>query len=199
MPGDLRKQLDEKDEVREEALTEAREIRRLSTDAVSALHGGDPGEAERLLDEAADRIRDVEAALEEHPDVRYTGFLKAPLKEYAEARALRSVLAGDGLPDPGDVPVPPEQFLQGVGETVGELRREALDLLVEDRPEEAKELLDSMDEILALLERFNYPKKILDIRRTRDLARTLVDKTRGAVARGLVDKRLERKLDEVSP
>lgn len=199
MSGDLRKRLDEKDEVREAALTEAREIRRLSTDAVSALHDDDPDEAERLLAEAATRIRGVEDLLRDHPDVRYGGFLKIPLKEHAEARALQGVLFGEGLPDPGDVPVPPEQFLQGAGEAVGELRREALDRLVEDRPEEAKELLDSMDEILNLLEGFNYPKKILDIRRTRDLARTLVDKTRGAVARGLVDKRLERKLDEVSP
>jgi len=89
-----------------------------------------------------------------------------------------------------------EQHLQGIGEAVGELRREALDRLIEDKPEEAERLLASMDDILETLGSFdNYPSKVLDIRRTRDLARTLVDKTRGAVARGLVDKRLEEKLD----
>lgn len=199
MLDDLRNLLDEKDEVREAALKEAREIRRLSTDAISSIHAGNYDDAEEKLDRAATRLRDVKSRLEPHPDLRYSGFLKTPMKEHAEAHALLGILRDDALPGPDEVGVDPEQYLQGIGETVGELRRQALDHLIADEPEEAEKLLTAMDHILDILEGFeNYPSKVLDIRRTRDLARTLVDKTRGAVARGLVDQRLERKLDEAS-
>ncbi|MBS1263096.1 MAG: hypothetical protein MAG715_00265 [Methanonatronarchaeales archaeon] len=57
--GGIRDRLDEKDEVREEALRSSREIRRLSTSAISDVHGGDFEAAVAKLEEAEERLDGV--------------------------------------------------------------------------------------------------------------------------------------------
>jgi translin len=70
--------------------------------------------------------------------------------------------------------------MAGLGETVGELRRQTLDLLRRDEIAEAERLLLAMDEIYALLVTIDFPDAITgNLRRITDVARGVTERTRG--------------------
>ncbi len=71
-------------------------------------------------------------------------------------------------------------YLGGLAETVGELRRRNFDLLRNDRMEEAERMLAAMDDIYDLLVTVDYPDAITGgLRRLTDVARGIVERTRG--------------------
>jgi translin len=70
--------------------------------------------------------------------------------------------------------------MAGLGEAVGELRRQTLDLLRRDKIAEAERLLAAMDEIYALLVTIDFPDAITgNLRRITDIARGVTERTRG--------------------
>ena len=67
----------------------------------------------------------------------------------------------------------------GLGDVIGELRREALLELRRHDIDKAYEHLDSMEDIYVMLIEFNFPGGVLNIRHKQDVARSLIEKTRG--------------------
>ena len=200
---EFQKRLDEKMSAREVALPAARQATRLSANAIRAIHRGEGEEAARLLEEARAALDRGEEAVADHPDVRWAGFLHDGQKEYAEAQLTRAVIEGDGLPTPDDIGVTVAAYLNGIAETIGELRRSALDLLRTGDVSRAEELLSTMEEMFHLLVTIDYPDAITgNLRRWTDVARGIIEKTRGDLTASLVQKdlrdALERHADKLS-
>jgi len=200
---EFQKRLDEKMSAREVALPAARQATRLSANAIRAIHRGDGKEAARLLEEARAALDRGEEAVADHPDVRWAGFLHDGQKEYAEAQLTRAVIEGDGLPTPDDIGVTVAAYLNGIAETIGELRRSVLDLLRTGDVSRAEELLSTMEEMFHLLVTIDYPDAITgNLRRWTDVARGIIEKTRGDLTASLVQKdlrdALERHADKLS-
>ena len=87
----------------------------------------------------------------------------------------------------------PATYLQGLAEAVGELRRRCLDMLLKDNPTEAGRLLGEMDDIYGILVTMDYPDAITNgLRRQTDLARGIIEKTRGDITFSLRGEHLER-------
>ena len=55
-----------------------------------------------------------------------------------------------------------------------------------------------MEELFLVIMRFDYPDAIIQIRRKQDVARSLLEKTRGEVAVALSSAALQAKLEELS-
>jgi translin len=55
-----------------------------------------------------------------------------------------------------------------------------------------------MEDMFLVIMRFDYPDALIPIRRKQDVARSLVEKTRGDVAVAVNSARLQNKLDELS-
>jgi translin len=191
----VRRDLDDKYAAREIGYGNSRKVIRLSANAIRSLHRGEREAAEALMEEAGVLLREADAALAAHPDVRYAGFVGDASKEYSEARLSAAMFAGDRLPLPADLGVDAAPYLNGLGETVGEMRRRMLDRMRAGDLAEAERLLEGMDAICELLADLDYPDAMTGgLRRTTDVARALIERSRADLTNTVVQERLRRQL-----
>lgn len=191
----VRRDLDHKCTAREVGYHNSRRVIRLSANAIRALHRDERESAAALMEEAGVLLRQAEEAVAAHPDVRYAGFIGDASKEYAEARLTAAVFAGEPLPLPGDLGVDSAPYLNGLGETVGEMRRRMLDRMRAGDLAEAERLLEGMDAICELLADLDYPDAMTGgLRRTTDVARALIERSRADLTNTVVQERLRRQL-----
>jgi translin len=85
-----------------------------------------------------------------------------------------------------------------MADVIGELRRFALERLREGDIDRATEFLNMMEEMFLVIMRFDFPDALVPIRRKQDVARSLLEKTRGEVAVAVNSARLQRRMDELS-
>ena len=94
--------------------------------------------------------------------------------------------------------LPGTAYVLGLADVIGELRRFALERLREGKADEASRYLDMMEELFLVIMRFDFPDAIIPIRRKQDVARSLLEKTRGEVAVALSAAMLQAKLESIS-
>ncbi len=197
-PGSLdeiRTILDARFAAREKGITGSRKVIRSSANAIRALHRSEWEEAERLIGVAEQELSDIRAALEGQPELAGAGFVSDAAKEYAEARITQAVFLEKDIPGFEDLSMDPVPYLHGLGEAVGEMRRRMLDMLRDEKLEEAEALLDHMDEIVDSLATVDYPDGMTSgLRRTTDVSRSLVERSRSDLTATIVQERLRTDL-----
>ncbi|HEX9057292.1 MAG TPA: hypothetical protein VF818_07140 [Ktedonobacterales bacterium] len=183
---------------RERALPKSRAAIRLCANAIRAVHRNEFDHADRLLVEAGGLLRDMANDLRGHLDIFYAGFVADAQKEYAEAALTCALIRRDPLPAPEELGIEWAPYLNGLGETVGELRRYVLDRLRRGELEGCEALLADMDEIYALLITLDYPDAITgNLRRTTDSVRGILEKTRGDLTVGVSQARLNSTMTRI--
>ena len=189
------KRLEATNAARERALAESRQIIRLCANCIRAVHRGEFVEGERLADEARDRLVALGQALRDHPAIYWSGYVQDAQKEYAEARIVHGLVGGTGAPSPQQLQVEDAVYLNGLGEAAGELRRYALDRLRAGETARAEWALAAMDDIYGLLVTVDFPDAITGgLRRTTDMVRGVLERTRGDVTVTLRQQVLEQAL-----
>ena len=179
--------------VRDHLLAQARTLTRLCANAIRAAHREDRQEARTQLAEASRLAAGFHALGKEYPDLYYAGYTQDALKEYAEASIVYALLDGPNLPSPEDLGLEASTYLQGLAETVGELRRRCLDVLLKGDFQEAQRLLGYMDNIYDVLVTMDYPDAITGgLRRLTDIARSIIERTRGDLTLSLRQDSLEK-------
>jgi translin len=193
----FRVRFDARMQARERALATARRGVRSCANAIRALHRGEWDLAHALMDEARASIADGLDAVRDHPEIRFAGYLQDAQKEYAEARITETLVTGaDALPAANELGVEDAPYLNGMAEAIGEGRRFALDLLRQGEVGRAETVLASMEELYAVLVSIDYPDAITgNLRRTTDVARSLIEKTRGDVTTAIGQRDLREALD----
>jgi translin len=187
---------DEKMAAREKALPASRRAIRSSANAIRAIHRLDLDTAHALMDDAREAVEAGLTATADHPDVANAGFLQDAQKEYAEARLTEAIVTGADLPGPDELGVQIAPYLNGLAEAVGEARRHILDLLRKGEPEKAEAMLGQMEDIYGLLVTIDYPDAITgNLRRSTDVARGIMEKTRGDLSMSFVQRDLREALD----
>jgi translin len=196
LSAEFQRRFDEKMRAREAALAASRRAIRTSANAIRAIHRGEADEAARLMEEARRSVEEGVSAVTDHADVRHAGFLHDAQKEYAEARLTDAVVTGRDLPGPDDLQVTVAAYLNGMAETIGECRRAVLDRLRRGEFDRAEQLLGWMDDLYYVLVTMDYPDAITgNLRRSTDVARSLVEKTRGDLSVSLVQRDLRDALE----
>jgi translin len=194
---EIRTYLEAKNAAREEALSRSREIVRLCANSIRAVHRGDFEEATELLDSAKEEARRMAEDSAKYPDIYYSGYTQDALKELAEAQITYSLITKKPLPDPKEIGVEYNPYLRGIGEAVGELRRHVLDLIRLGRVEEGEKMLLIMEEIYGFLIAMDFPEAITGgLRRTTDMVRRILERTRGDLTTAIREERLRRALQE---
>jgi translin len=193
----IRRRFDARMEARERALPASRAAIRSCANAIRAIHRGDLDLAHRLMDEARASIDAGLEAVADQPEIRFAGYLQDAQKEYAEARITEAVVTGAGhVPTPEELDIEDAPYLNGVAEAIGEARRHALDLLRHRRVAEAESMLTTMDDLYTMLVTMDYPDAITaNLRRSTDVARSLIEKTRGDLSVARVSQDLHDALD----
>jgi translin len=200
---DLRRRFDDRMVARERALPAARRAIRSCANAIRAIHRSEWDHAHELMDEARAAIDEGLGAVRDHPEIRFAGYLQDAQKEYAEARLTEAVVTGaERPPTPVELGVEDAPYLNGLAEAIGEARRHILDLLRHGRVADGESVLAAMDDLYTALVSMDYPDAITgNLRRSTDVARSLIERTRGdlSVARVSQDLHdaLERHANEV--
>lgn len=195
----IRQNFDVRTAKRDEALKLARQLTRACSLAIRAVHRDDKEAMDTTLAEAqhlADKLRDD---LKAYPDLFYAGYTQDSLKEFVEANVTCALIQNQPLQTPEDLGVEEATYLNGLAEVVGELRRRTLDILRSGYSEEAERLLGYMDEIYSVLVTMDYPDAITNgLRRQTDLARGILEKTRGDVTFSLRGAQLAEAIRNLS-
>ena len=194
-----RQSLADTDRARERALRLSREMIRHSADSIRAIHRGEFEAARDLISSARDLVNESEAILQERPEVYYTGYMQDALKEYVEANAVLAFIQDGPLPSPDDLKVGAAPYLGGLADTVGELRRYILDRLRRDDFTRCEQTLEAMDEIYTVLVTMDFPDAVTrGLRRSTDMVRGILERTRGDLTVALRQQRLEALLSQQS-
>jgi len=179
-------------EERDRALAQARTLTRHCAHAIRAVHRDEHDLARQHLDEALVLVKSLRNNLAGLPELFYAGYTQDALKEYAEAALVYALVNNNDFPAPEDLLLEPSTYLQGLAEAVGELRRRILDMLIKENAAEANRLLGEMDDIYAILVTMDYPDAITGgLRRLTDVARSIIERTRGDFTLSLRQERLE--------
>ncbi len=181
---------------RDRALAQTRTLTRHCAHAIRAVHRDELELAQQNLESARLLAVALHTELLEYPQLYYAGYTQDALKEFAEATLVYALVTeGAGLPSYQDLNLEPSTYLQGLAEAVGELRRRCLDALLHEQPQEAQRLLEEMDEIYSVLVTMDYPDAVTGgIRRLTDVARAIIERTRGDLTLSLGQERLQKHL-----
>ncbi len=188
--------LDKENHAREEGLDSSRDAIQFCANSIRAAHRDDHDEATRLLGEAETTLRRAQSVLEPYPRIFYAGFLQDAEKEYAEASSTLALIEGRQLPRAEDLGIGTAAYLNGLGEAVGEMRRHVLDLIRKNDLERGEEILTAMDDIYYLLASMDYPNAITaGLKRTNDMVRGVLERTRGDLTTAIRRQSLEQALE----
>jgi translin len=190
-------ELVEKEKVREEALQKARRARILSKQSILLIHEGDLKQADMMIMEARRLLAEAKNQIRDHGISPFEEVYEAE-EEHAEASVLYGLKTSGLFPNPEEVGVSLESYILGVGDVVGELRREALDCLRLGMVERAEEDLKLMERIyLDLLTLEEASLLLKGLRRKLDVARGVIEATRGEVTSELARARLSASIQRL--
>ena len=191
----IRQNLTAKDATREKALPLCREVIRCSSTAIRAVHRQEFGPASKLLESAQSLFKETERALDDYDELRHTGYFRDAQKEFTEASITLALVTGNQTPTPDKLSIDFSAYLNGLGEAVGELRRYLLDSIRRDDLSRVEELLTTMDDIYNILVTMDFPDAVTGgLRRTTDVVRGILERTRSDLTLVIQQKRLEGKL-----
>ncbi|MEA4909390.1 MAG: haloacid dehalogenase [Chloroflexi bacterium] len=185
---------------RDQALLQARQLTRHAANAIRAIHRTEIDLANEHLAQARLLVESLtDNLIHQFPDLFYAGYTQDAIKEFAEASITCALIQDLPLPMPEELGLENRYatYLNGLAEVVGELRRRCLDILRQGYSQEAERLLTCMDEIYTLLVTMDYPDAITNgLRRQTDLARGIVERTRGDLTISLREEQLKINLEK---
>ena len=186
-----------KDAAREKALPLCRDIIRHCSQAIRAVHRQEFDQATELLKSARNLLIEAEQSVVAHSELSNTGFIRDAQKEFAEGSIILALVTGKRLPDPVELGIEAAAYLNGLGEAVGELRRYLLDNIRRGDLSRGEELLLAMDDIYSVLVTMDFPDAITGgLRRTTDMVRGVLERTRSDLTLVMRQKDLENRLEK---
>ena len=195
MAEKIRKVLSDKDAAREKMLPLCRDSIRYSSTAIRAVHRQEFDEAAKLVQSARSVLAEAEKAVQEHSELANTGAVRDAQKELAEANITLALVTGKPLPEPEALGVDVAAYLNGLGEAVGEIRRYLLDGMRRGDLSRGESLLTVMDDIYSMLVTMDFPDALTGgLRRTTDMVRGVLEKTRSDLTLAIRQKALETKI-----
>ncbi|TFF98739.1 MAG: hypothetical protein EU547_00680 [Promethearchaeota archaeon] len=174
--------IDEINDNREAVLNMSRSIVRKCSIAIKSIHREEYEEFNEKINTIKNDLNQIRELINNHPGYLYK-YLKTPEQEYAEARVLHSIIKNSEIPTHTELNIDPLHYALGCADVVGELRRHILDNIRDSDIGRIDELLEKMDEIYSHLFAMDYPSGLTqDLRHKTDVARKLVEKTRGDIS-----------------
>lgn len=194
---EIRDEFEAKNAVRDEALQRSRALIRHCANAIRAAHRGDFDDSEALLATASEAAQELTAGVDAYPDLYHAGYTQDALKEYVEAQVVHAFIRDGALPTPAELSVEAPAYLKGLAEAASEMRRHALDLMRQNRLERAEQMLAIMDEVYSQLTTVDFPDAITGgLRRTTDMLRGVVQRTRGDLTTAFRQEMMRQALRE---
>ncbi len=193
----IREDLTRKQRSRDDALRLSRETIRFCATSIRSTHRGESDQAKRILEDARQHLERLFSSVADYPDLRHSGFVDDAQKEYAEASATYAIVFGSTAPTPEDIGVDDASYLNGLGEAAGELRRFILDRIREGEFQRCEDALSAMEDIYRVLVTIDFPDAMTGgLRRTTDMVRGVLERTRGDLTMAIRQQNLAEQLKQ---
>jgi translin len=190
--------LRDREKARDEAYSRARRARMLGKQAILYLHNGDMEKARSNLDEAMRLLEEINVFAVRFKEIGFYEAVTAARQEFAEARILYGLNTSEGYPIPETIDIGYTDYILGLADVPGELRRQTLDLLREGKLKRAEENLGIMEEIYLHLTGMEDASLLLKgLRRKLDVMRSVNERTRAEITTEVSRERLRRRLEEL--
>lgn len=194
---EIKKELAQKDSVRENALQNMRKATSLSKQSILLMHQKKYSKARKSIENAQEIVSKLQGLAKEYPDIIHVGMYSATLQEYAEANIFRGLIQESRFVTPEEINVPTVDYVLGLADVIGEYRRLVLDVLRQGDAEKGEKCLQTMDEIyielMAMDEAYMF---VPGLRRKCDVARRIIETTRGDITQEVRRKALENYLKQ---
>ncbi|MFX0056947.1 MAG: haloacid dehalogenase [Candidatus Heimdallarchaeota archaeon] len=183
--SELTKELDDLDQDREEILRISRMIVRDCSIAIKNVHRKEFDHYQEKINMIKSHHEKLLNIVNRNPEVFFK-YLKTPEQEYAEAVCFYSIISKKDLPTAANLNIHPLNYVLGLADVIGELRRYALDNIRNSKVDDLNYILEDMDEIYTELFSLDYPSGLTqDLRHKTDQARNIIEKTRGDISLSL--------------
>lgn len=194
---EVKEELAEKDKVRENAQQSMRKVTSLSKQAILLMHQKKHGDAGKLIENAKGLISKLQDSANKYPRIIYSGMFSAALQEYSEANILLGLIQEVRFVTPNEIGVPAVDYVLGLADVIGEYRRLTLDALREGKASKGEECLKIMDEIYIELMAMDEAYMLVPgLRRKCDVARRIIETTRGDITQEVRRNSLENYLKQ---
>ena len=194
----LSETFDKLNEIRETSLTISRAIVRDCSKSIRSIHRNDIKGAEEFIDNAKKKITELKKLTENVSEISFAGYVLDAEREYVEA-VLFYVYESKGYIEPFEkFNVHPSSYIQGIGDTIGEWRRKALDHLRNLELVKSESYLNIMEEGLGILNELDYPDALTGgLRRYADNARGIIERTRSDITNAFVNESLRNDISNI--
>ena len=181
-------------ERRDRLLKESRDVITASSRAIISVHQGRMKDAASELTEA----KAILGSLKKAGGGPVSRYLISPETEYVEASAVLALARGEPIPSIRELDASPEAYLLGLLDAVGELKRLVLDSIMLGRLTKAKAYFGVMEDLYSACSPMAvYDHVVNGTRRKIDVARILVEDTRGLLAEEVRRESMRSSLDRL--
>lgn len=197
---EVKSELMQKNKIREDTHESLRKATSLSKQAILLIHQKRFDDAEKMVASAKERILSLQDIAKQHPEIIYGGMLSAALQEYSEANIFLILVKEERFVTPTEINVPSVDYVLGLADVIGEYRRLALDNLREGEVEKGEKCLQIMDQIFIQLLALDEAYMLVPgLRHKSDIARRIIESTRGDITLEVRRKSLEDQLKRFEP
>lgn len=191
-------ELKKKEKVRENAQDDMRKTTSLSKQAILYIHQKKMGEAKKLIGKAKEIILNLSKTSEAYPEIVHGGLFDAARQEYSEANIFLKLIEESRFATPEEIGVPSIDYVLGLADVIGEYRRLALDALREGDAKKGENCLQTMDEVYVELMALDEAYMLVPgLRRKCDVARRIIETTRGDITQEVRRNALEKHLRQL--
>jgi translin len=166
-------------ERRDKVLKDSRDVISACSRTIIYVHTRKVKEAEKELAIGKTLL----GSLKKSSDSSSSRYIVSPEAEFVEASAVVAMARGRPIPSMESLGASPEAYLLGLLDTVGELKRLVLDSIMQRKLAKAKQYFEVMQELYSACSPLAvYDHVVNGARRKIDVARMLVEDTRGLLA-----------------
>ena len=188
----LVKEFDKLNDIREQSLKLSREIIKSCSKSIRNVHRNN-------LDEANKNYQDLRSSLKDIPELRFAGYVNDSERELIEAFLVFEFEKTNALLEFEGMNVSASNYIQGLGDAIGEWRRKVLDSLRKLEIEEGEKYLAIMEASMEIFNELDYPDALTGgLRRYADTARAIIERTRSDLTNAIVSESLRKELKDKS-
>jgi translin len=169
------------DLTREKVFEASRSATRFSGWAIVQIHRHEMKAADETLKKAKTTLTSLDKLLDSFSELGSAPNVVVAYQEYTEARLLQGIVSKGKLLSQKQIGVDVLPYLLGLLDFIGELRRMALNYLRTGEAEEAEKTLALMEAVYEDLYSLDHTAILPTFRHKMDIARKLIESTRGDV------------------
>jgi translin len=190
---------DKLNDIREQSLTTSREIVRECSKSIRNIHRNDEVSAKEHIENARKKLENLKSISSDVSEISYAGYVLDAEREFVEAVMFYTFEVSGYIEPFNNFNVHPSSYIQGIGDTIGEWRRKALDHLRNLDIKKAETYLAIMEEGMGTLNELDYPDALTGgLRRYADNARSIIERTRSDITNAFINESLRKDISNIN-